>query len=154
MSFPRILRLFPFLAVGLFACALAAQYSPNPWTESQTVQPAELNKELSNPKTAPTVLFVGFQRLFNAGHIKGAQYHGSGGSAEGLSQIKAWAASLPRSTNLVIYCGCCPMDHCPNVRPAFAVLRDMGFTKLRILILPMSFEADWADKGLPYEKGQ
>lgn len=146
---------FLFLApVFLFAFATYAQNSPNPWTDSQTVQPAELNKELSNPKTAPTVLFVGFQRLFAAGHIKGAQFHGSGGSADGLAQIKAWAASLPRSTNLVIYCGCCPMDHCPNVRPAFTVLRDMGFTKLRILILPTSFEVDWANKGLPYDRGQ
>ena len=140
-------------SVFLFASAAWAQNSSNPWTDSQTVQPAELNKELSAPKTAPTILFVGFHRLFAAGHIKGAQFHGSGGSAEGLAQIKAWAASLPRSTNLVIYCGCCPMEHCPNVRPAFLALRDMGFTKLRILILPTSFEADWANKGLPYDKG-
>lgn len=147
------LRFLPIVAI-LLVLAAVAQTPSNPWTESQTVQPAELNKELSNSKTAPTVLFVGFQRLYNAGHIKGAQYHGSGGSAEGLSQIKAWAASLPRSTNLVIYCGCCPMDHCPNVRPAFAVLRDMGFAKLRILILPTNFETDWANKGLPYDKGQ
>lgn len=151
----RFASRFLFLApIFLFAFAACAQNSPNPWTDSQTVQPAELNKELSNPKTAPTVLFVGFQRLFAAGHIKGAQFHGSGGSADGLAQIKAWAASLPRSTNLVIYCGCCPMDHCPNVRPAFTVLRDMGFTKLRILILPTSFEVDWTNKGLPYDRGQ
>ena len=154
MPIRRILRLLSLAAIFLFAFTACAQYSSNPWTDSQTVQPAELSKELSNPKTAPTVLFVGYQRLFSAGHIKGAQFHGSGGSADGLAQIKAWAASLPRSTNLVIYCGCCPMEHCPNVRPAFALLRDMGFTKLRILILPTSFEVDWADKGLPYDKGQ
>jgi hypothetical protein len=100
------------------------------------------------------VLFVGFQRLFSAGHIKGAQYHGSGGTAEGLAQIKTWANSLPHSTNLVIYCGCCPMEHCPNVRPPFTLLREMGFTKVRVLILPTSFEVDWAEKGLPYDKGQ
>lgn len=142
------------LALFLFAFAASGQNSSNPWTDSQTVQPAELNKELSNPKTAPTVLFVGYQRLFSAGHIKGAQYHGSGGSAEGLAQIKAWAASLPRSTNLVIYCGCCPLERCPNIRPAFIALRDLGFTKLRVLLLPTSFEVDWAEKGLPYDKGQ
>lgn len=142
------------LALFLFAFAASGQNSSNPWTDSQTVQPAELNKELSNPKTAPTVLFVGYQRLFSAGHIKGAQYHGSGGSAEGLAQIKAWAASLPRSTNLVIYCGCCPLERCPNIRPAFIALRDLGFTKLRVLLLPTSFEVDWAEKSLPYDKGQ
>ena len=149
----RIARLASVAAFLLLVSSTFSQNPPNPWSDSQTVPPAELNKELSNPKTAPMVLFVGFQRLYTAGHIKGAQFHGSGGSAEGLAQIKAWAASVPRSTNLVIYCGCCPLDHCPNVRPAFTALRGLGFTKLRVLILPTSFEADWADKGLPYEKG-
>lgn len=143
------------LLVVLFLCSpLVAQNSSVPWTDAQTVQPAELNKELSNPKTSPLVLFVGFQHLYTAGHIKGAQYHGSGGSADGLAQIKAWAAALPRSANLVIYCGCCPLDHCPNLRPAFTALHDLGLTKLRVLILPTSFEVDWANKGLPYDKGQ
>jgi thiosulfate/3-mercaptopyruvate sulfurtransferase len=132
---------------------LRAQNPASPWTAAQTVQPAELEKELAAGKSVPTVLFVGFQRLFSAGHIKGAQFHGSGGTAEGLAQIKTWAHSLPRSTNLVIYCGCCPMEHCPNVRPPFSLLREMGFTKVRVLILPTSFEVDWAEKGLPYDKG-
>ena len=142
-----------FSLVALFPLA-HAQNTPNPWSASQTVKPDDLLRELSDPKKAPTVLFVGFQRLYTAGHVKGAQYHGSGGNAEGLAQIKSWAQSQPRSTNLIIYCGCCPMERCPNIRPAFAALRDLGFTKLRVLDLPTSFEVDWADKGLPYDKRQ
>jgi thiosulfate/3-mercaptopyruvate sulfurtransferase len=153
-------RIFPNAAASLFTVALLllpltrAQNSTDPWTAAQTIQPADLAKELADSKSAPTIEFVGFQRLYTAGHIKGSQNHGSGGSPEGLAQIKAWADSLPRSANLVIYCGCCPMEHCPNLRPAFAALREMGFTKLRVLILPTSFEVDWAEKGLPYDKGQ
>ena len=142
------------LALLLVVSYALAQNSSNPWSDSQTIQPVELNKELTDAKAAPVVLFVGFQRLYTAGHIKGAQYHGTGGSAEGIAQIKAWAASLPRSTNLVIYCGCCPLERCPNIRPAFTALRDLGFSKLRVLILPSSFQVDWADKGLPYDKAQ
>ena len=142
------------LALLLVASYALAQNSSNPWSDSQTVQPADLNKELADAKTAPVVLFVGFQRLYTAGHIKAAQYHGTGGSPDGLAQIKAWAAPLPRSTNLVIYCGCCPLERCPNIRPAFTALHDLGFSKLRVLILPTSFQVDWADKGLPYEKAQ
>jgi len=146
---------FSLLALILVLLPLGhAQNNPNPWNDSQTVQPDALRKELANPKTAPTVLFVGFQRLFTAGHIPGAQYHGNGGSPEGLEQIKAWASPLPRSINLVVYCGCCPMDRCPNVRPAFTALREMGFERLRVLVLPTDFAIDWADKGYPYEKGQ
>jgi thiosulfate/3-mercaptopyruvate sulfurtransferase len=152
MSFRYAIRVMVLISVVIISFAACAQ--SNPWTDSQTVQPAALNKELADAKTAPTVLFVGFGRLYTAGHIQGAQFHGSGGSPEGLAQIKTWAASLPKSTNLVIYCGCCPMERCPNVRPAFIALRDMGFTKLRVLILPSDFAKDWADKGFPYDKGQ
>jgi thiosulfate/3-mercaptopyruvate sulfurtransferase len=156
----RGFRVLPLFTVTLGIIALFfltfthAQNFQDPWTTRQTVQPTDLAKELAGSKSAPTILFVGFQRLFASGHIKGAQYHGSGGNAEGLAEIKKWATPLPRSTNLVIYCGCCPMERCPNVRPAFTALHDMGFTKLRILILPTDFEVDWAQKGLPYEKGQ
>jgi thiosulfate/3-mercaptopyruvate sulfurtransferase len=153
-------RVFPVVAASLSAIALLllpvslAQNLTNPWTAAQTIPPADLVKELGNGKSAPIVVFVGFQHLYSAGHIKGSQNHGSGGSAEGLAQIKAWAGALPRSSNLVIYCGCCPMEHCPNVRPASAALREMGFTKVRVLILPTNFEVDWVEKGFPYDKGQ
>ncbi len=125
----------------------------DPWRKTQTVQPADLVKELENPKTAPTVVFVGFKRLYTAGHVKGAQYHGTAGSDEGLQELTSWATSLPRSTNLVLYCGCCPMERCPNIRPAFKALQDLGFKNLRVLLLPSNFATDWADKGLPYDKG-
>lgn len=157
LTFPRLLFLTALSAFALellFFVPSHAQNSTDPWSAAQTVQPSDLVKELADAKSAPTVVFVGFQRLYTAGHIKGAQFHGSGGSVEGLAQLKTWAASLPRTTNLVIYCGCCPMERCPNLRPAFTTLRDLGFTRLRALILPKSFAEDWADKGLPYEKAQ
>lgn len=126
----------------------------DPWTKAQTVQVAELAKQLGDSKTAPIVVFVGFKRLYTAGHIKGAQYHGTAGSEEGLKELTAWAAGIPRTTHLVIYCGCCPMERCPNIRPAFKVLQGLGFKKLRVLLLPQDFATDWAGKGFPYDKGE
>jgi thiosulfate/3-mercaptopyruvate sulfurtransferase len=131
---------------------LSLRADSDPWTKTQTVQPAELVKELGAPKTAPKVVFVGFKRLYSAGHINGAEYHGTAGSEEGLKELTAWAAGLLRSTNLVIYCGCCPMERCPNVRPAFKALQGLGFKNLRVLLLPEDFATDWAGKGLPYDK--
>ena len=153
---PSPLSLLPVLALMLpFALLCPAQNSSSdPWEKSQTVQPAELARELSDANKAPLIVFVGFQRLFTAGHIHGAQFHGSGGSAEGLAQLKTWAATLPRTSNVVVYCGCCPMEKCPNIRPAFTALRELGFKNLRVLLLPNDFAADWADKGFPYDKGQ
>jgi thiosulfate/3-mercaptopyruvate sulfurtransferase len=158
MRYRHIFRLFCWFA-GFFFAALTfpqyrAQTTSDPWLTAQTVQPAVLAKDLADGKSTSTILFVGFQRLYASGHIKGAQYHGSGGNAEGLAEIKKWAASLPRPTKLVLYCGCCPMEKCPNIRPAFSALHEMGFTNLRVLILPNSFAIDWAEKGLPYDKGR
>jgi hypothetical protein len=157
---PRLVAWSLSLATLLLIACLLARTSPaplradsGPWTEAQTVQPADLEKELGNSKTAPTVVFVGFKRLFSAGHIKGAQFHGTAGSEEGVKELTAWAAGLPRSTNLVIYCGCCPLERCPNIRPAFKALEGLGFKNLRVLILPQDFATDWAAKGFPYDKG-
>jgi hypothetical protein len=149
------LSIAPPLAIVLLLALtspLSLRADSDPWTKTQTVQPAGLAKELGAPKTAPKVVFVGFKRLYSAGHIKGAEYHGTAGSEEGLKELTAWAAGLPRSTNLVIYCGCCPMERCPNIRPAFKALQAVGFKNLRVLLLPQDFATDWAGKGLPYDK--
>jgi hypothetical protein len=158
---PRRLLRLGFLAIFMVAAValllvsrVTLRAATDPWMPSQTVQPADLLKELEDSQSAPKIVFVGFNRLYTAGHIKGAQNHGMAGNEAGLQELKTWASSLPRSTKLVIYCGCCPMDRCPNVRPAFTALRDLGFTKLRVLILPTDFAMDWAGKGYPYDTGQ
>jgi thiosulfate/3-mercaptopyruvate sulfurtransferase len=151
---PELWIAFLALAAGsmLFISSTALHAGSDPWTKEQTVQPADLAKELENSKSAPTVIFVGFQRLYSSGHIKGAVYHGTAGNPEGLQEFTSWASTLPRTTSLVIYCGCCPMEHCPNIRPAFKSLQDLGFKKIRLLLLPNDFASDWAAKGLPYDK--
>lgn len=126
----------------------------DPWSSSETIQPAVLAKILTDKSSSvPTVVFVGFRSLYVGGHVPDAAYHGTASTEQGLAELKAWAASLPRSTDLVIYCGCCPMDKCPNLRPAYTALSGMGFKKLRVLVLPTSFAADWAAKDYPMQKG-
>jgi len=153
-----VARALGIAALLAAACALLAftatstHADADPWTKAQTVQPADLVKELANPNGAPTVICVGFRRLYSAAHIQGAQYHGTAGNDEGLKELTAWAAEIPRSTNLVIYCGCCPMERCPNIRPAFKALQGLGFKNLRVLLLQQDFATDWVDKGFPYDK--
>ena len=133
--------------------AQAMQKAPDPWTAAQTVQPADLVKELAGPAAArPTVVCTGVRTLYRAGHIPGASFHGPAGTPEGLTDLKGWAQPLPRSTNVVLYCGCCPFDVCPNARPAFAALRDMGFTHLRVVVMPNNFATDWVGKEFPVER--
>ena len=127
----------------------------DPWSAAQLIEPADFARELSSkkPDFRPTVVYVGFRALFEGGHIPGATFHGTASTEAGLASLKTWAASLPRTTNVVLYCGCCPFDRCPNVRPAFALFRDLGFAHLRVLALRTSFAADWAEKNYPIEKG-
>jgi len=127
--------------------------SSDPWTSAQILKPAELAQELADKNgTPPTFVYVGFRTLFAGGHIPGATFHGSASTEQGLADLKNWADALQRSTNLVIYCGCCPFEKCPNIRPAFTALDKMGFKKTRVLVLPTSFTADWVEKGYPLQK--
>ena len=59
-----------------------AQNSAEPWTKAESVEAPNLVKELNDPKTAPTVIFVGFQRLYTAGHIKGCLLYTSDAADE------------------------------------------------------------------------
>jgi thiosulfate/3-mercaptopyruvate sulfurtransferase len=144
-----------FLAASPSSSVRAAQSKVSePWAESQNVTPEKFARELRDRSvTPPTVVYVGFRTLFSGGHIPWATFHGTASTEQGLAELKKWAESLPRSMNLVIYCGCCPFEKCPNIRPAYIALASMGFKQLRVLVLPTSFAADWVDKGYPVQKG-
>jgi hypothetical protein len=63
-------------------------------------------------------------------------------------------ANLSRTQEIVIYCGCCPWDKCPNIAPAWQLLHQMGFTEARALYIGNNFGADWVAKGSRAEKSQ
>lgn len=125
-----------------------------PWTSSQVQQPVEFAKEVADPKSKkPLIIYVGFPFLYQGGRIPGALLHGPTAKPEGLEELKKWSQNLPRSQPIVIYCGCCPWNRCPNIRPAFKTLQELGFTKLKILFLQTDFTTDWLQKGFPVQKG-
>ncbi len=153
-----ILRLLIFATVAAaFAWAQSvakpAASDDLPPGSAQLIQPAELAQALK-AQQKPVVLYVGPQAFYVQAHIPGAENIGPVGKPEGIEKLRARAASLPKDGAVVIYCGCCPWDHCPNIRPAFAELKKLGFTKVRVLYLAKSFGADWAEKGLPVAKGE
>jgi len=126
----------------------------DPWTTAQTVQPAQLVTELQLEKDPHVqVIYVGPRTLYNGGHIPGAVFYGPGSSEQGIADLKKYAATLAKNSDVVLYCGCCPLEKCPNLRPAFTALKDTGFARLRVLILPTSFNTDWVEKGYPVQKG-
>ena len=148
--------------VSSFCLALApafavAQQHVSAFTipNAQLIQPDELNRILHERNVQrPLILQVGSRMMFAQAHIPGSEYAGPGSQPDGLQQLRTRVASLPRSSSIVLYCGCCPWNRCPNVGPAYNTLHDMGFTRVKVLYLADNFGADWAAKGYPVETGQ
>jgi thiosulfate/3-mercaptopyruvate sulfurtransferase len=135
-------RLFPvlFLTALLFAA--------DPWADRDVVRPEQVSKDVKSP----LLIHVGFSVLYRASHITGSRYAGPGSKPEGIEELKKAVAGQPHDREIVLYCGCCPWDKCPNIRPAFSALHDMGFTHVKVMAIPENLKADWIDKGYPTEK--
>lgn len=149
------------LCLVLVPVRAAAQWAaPQPVSASaipnaQLMQPDELNRLLRSASAEkPLILQVGSHMMFAQAHIPGSQYAGAGSQAEGIQQLRGRVASIPHSRFIVLYCGCCPWNRCPNVGPAFSLLQQLGFTRVKVLYLANNFGADWAGKGYPVESGQ
>jgi thiosulfate/3-mercaptopyruvate sulfurtransferase len=126
----------------------AQETSANPWTAAQVTEPGALTTRLSKG-AKPVILQVGFQVLYKSKHIPGSIYAGPASAPEGLEALKHAARTLPKNEDIYLYCGCCPIDKCPNIRPAFEALKARGFTHLHVVMLPTSFGKDWVAHGYP-----
>jgi rhodanese-related sulfurtransferase len=133
------------------AAVLAAVVAVAAAAEMALVQPRDLTAQLAGKGVLPAVFMVGPNVLYRSKHIPGSVFAGPGRSAEGLAMLKAEADKLPRDREVVVYCGCCPWDRCPNVKPAVDMLKQMGFAKVKALYLPTGFKVDWMDKGYAAE---
>jgi len=68
---------------------------------------------------------------------------------EGIAALRQALEAVPRDRGVVLYCGCCPWQHCPNVRPAFEAVRALGFRDVRVLYIEKDLDSDWAKRGYP-----
>ena len=155
----RALRLVVGAALFLVAASCSAGSPPgavtagDPWKAPQLIRPAELAALLADStKQKPMLLHVGFKPLFRAGAIPGSIYVGPGSRPDGITALKAAVKGVPRDRAIVVYCGCCPWDHCPNMRPAFKTLRDLGFKNAKAMVITKNLDDDWVAKGYPIEK--
>jgi rhodanese-related sulfurtransferase len=97
---------------------------------------------------------VGVRFLYKEAHIAGAEYIGPALKDEGLAQLRQRVRSLAHNKAIVLYCGCCPWDRCPNVQPAYKALQALGFTQVKVLHIEHNFGTDWVNKGYPTAKGE
>lgn len=145
---------FTFLAIALFSLIQAnGQAASIPAT--RLINPEDLVKLLqTSSQEKPLMIQVGSHVLFAQAHIPGSEYIGPASSESGLQQLRKRVKSLPRTRFIVLYCGCCPWSHCPNVKPADDALRALGFSNVRVLYISDNFGANWVDKGYPVAKGE
>ena len=140
-----------FLTASAFAVIAFAfhgfsfQQEKEPWTPQQLLEPADLAKTLSDVKSPqPIVYCIGPQAV-----IKNSIFIGPTQSKDNLKQFREQVSRLAKDAHIVIYCGCCPFRRCPNIRPAFRVLNEMGFKNPKLLNLPQNIKVDWIDHDYP-----
>ena len=151
------LLLVALVGLGFAAPARTEGPAPTPtaWQDAKKLTLDELAKTLRTTGVEkPAVFHVGFRVLFVQAHIPGSQYAGPGSSPAGLDAIRKAVAAFPKTKPIVLYCGCCPWERCPNMEQQWRALLSAGFTDVSVLVIPKNFGQDWVSKGYPTESGE
>jgi len=132
------------------APAKASAHNGEDIPQTELIQPADLAKTLAgDPAAKPLILQVGSKVMFDQGHIPAAEYAGPGGQSNGRAVLTKRVQNLPREKAIVLYCGCCPWDKCPNIRAAYWEMRKLYFINVKVLYIPQDYGTDWVAKGYP-----
>jgi thiosulfate/3-mercaptopyruvate sulfurtransferase len=138
----------PLMVVLVIAIAVAiAAEIP----AADLVQPGEVAARLASKDPKPAVFQVGPNRLYRNSHVPGSVFAGPGSSAEGIELLRTAVSKLPKDREIVLYCGCCPWAQCPNLNPAIAALKSLGYSKVKVMMIPTTFAKDWVEKGYAVE---
>ena len=136
-----------FIAVLFVVCfgwSDACAQNPVNWTNDQLLAPSDLSATLKSNKDVPVIFSIGPGAV-----IPNSKEMGMIREADNMNKFKEALSKLPKDTKIVVYCGCCPYEHCPNVRPAIQLLNEMKFTNYKLLDLPHNIKVDWIQKGYP-----
>lgn len=134
------------LTLVFSASPVVAQTEREPWTAQQLMAPADLARIITTDTQKPVIFCVG-----PANYIPGAVNIGPMTEQKNVDALKRALKKLPKDAAIVIYCGCCPFEHCPNIRPAMDILNKLKFTNQKLLNLSHNAKVDWLEKGYPSE---
>ncbi len=121
----------------------------DPWTKNDLIMPETLTSELKSNNEKPMIIQIGFNMLYDQNHIPGSIYAGPAFKNNGIQKLKETLQNVDRNKNIVLYCGCCKWIDCPNIRPGFKAIKDMGFKNAKLLYLKNTFMINWVNKGYP-----
>ncbi len=120
-----------------------AQNSEN-WTQDQLIEPSTLAATIKSNKQLPVVFSIGPGAI-----IPNSIDIGMTKDEQNMAKFRSEVNKLSKSANIVVYCGCCPFERCPNVRPAIAFLKSASYTNYHLLNIPHNIKTDWIAKGFP-----
>lgn len=116
-----------------------------PWSAKQLMEPGKLAAILkSDTAKKPLIVSIGPEALI-PGSID------VGPVSNDMKRFRQLLSEKDKDTEMIIYCGCCPFKHCPNIRPAITYLKEHGFTSYKLLNLPNNIKVDWIDHGYPVQ---
>lgn len=150
----RLITLAITCVIALYALSVVAQAqsSATDIPETALINPSNVAALIQAKSQKPLILQVGSHVLFQQAHVPGSEYVGAS-TPDGRQQLQKRVASLPKDKFIILYCGCCPWEHCPNVKPAYEELHGMGFTNFKVMFVQHDFGKDWVEKGYPISKG-
>lgn len=140
--------IFPILVIALIAFAfksISNKTEKEPWRKDQLIESSELAKIINDSSAKKPIIYS----VGPGGDIKGSIEMGAAQEKENLDKLRVALSKLAKDTEIVIFCACCPFEHCPNIRPAFELLNEMKFTNHKLLNLSHNLKVDWIDKGYP-----
>lgn len=145
--FATLLLLFGVLmANAQVSASMSMPGAGTPWKPTELMEPGELNYVIKANK-APVIFNIG-----SVEDIKGAIHIGPVSEAANLEKFKTALVAHAKSTEIVIYCGCCPFGKCPNIRPPYKLLKDLGYTNVKVLNLYVNLRNNWTSAGYPLAK--
>jgi len=128
-----------------FTFLLLSFGNPTGWTKDQLIHPAELAKTLSGkPESFPLIFNIGPME-----QIKSSIKIGVTNNEEGIKTLNNKLISVEKNKEIIIYCGCCSSENCPNIKPAYDYIMKQGYSKVKVLDIPVGLGEDWKAKGYP-----
>lgn len=125
--------------------SLLIQAQPNSFKPEQLIQPAKLNEVYTKPQSSqPLILNMGVER-----NIKNAIEVGIVSSPSKYQKLVEVMKNISKDREVVVYCGCCKLEDCPNVPVALEKLSSLGYKKVKVLNLVTGLNEDWIDQKYP-----
>ncbi len=129
--------------------------SAHPSLNYATIECSELNQKLKENEK-PIIIFCGDvgnekdKYTYSFQKIKGALAIGSVNQASWKSNLQKVLVQSKEnqsySKEVIVYCGCCSSDNCPNVEPVILELKRLGFKKVKGLYFSEGYLPEWHAK--------